>query len=316
MLVRLIVRRLVIGLATLMAVSVLIFAAVEALPGDVATAMLGQAQTPEAVQAIRDALGLDRQPLARYGDWLGGIVTGDLGKSLASQRDIGPEFRWRLGNTLFLAASAAAIAVPVSLLLGIGAAISEGRFVDRAVNIAALVTISVPEFLIGYVMIIALAVHAGWFPSLAMVSADMTLGERIHATALPVASLVLVVLAHIMRLTKAAIMGVLASPYIEMAILKGVPRWQIVVRHALPNALAPIITVVSLNLAYLVVGVVVVEVVFVYPGLGQLMVDSVAKRDVPVVQTCGLLFASVYVLLNMIADILAIATNPRLRFPR
>lgn len=316
MLVRLIARRLVIGLATLMAVSVLIFAAVEALPGDVATAMLGQAQTPEAVQAIRDALGLDRQPLARYGDWLGGIVTGDLGKSLASQRDIGPEFRWRLGNTLFLAASAAAIAVPVSLLLGIGAAISEGRFVDRAVNIAALVTISVPEFLIGYVMIIALAVHAGWFPSLAMVSADMTLGERIHATALPVASLVLVVLAHIMRLTKAAIMGVLASPYIEMAILKGVPRWQIVVRHALPNALAPIITVVSLNLAYLVVGVVVVEVVFVYPGLGQLMVDSVAKRDVPVVQTCGLLFASVYVLLNMIADILAIATNPRLRFPR
>ncbi len=313
---RLIVRRLGLGLITLWAVSVLIFAGTEILPGDVATAILGQSRTPEAVKAIRDSLGLNRPAPVRYADWLYHFVQGDVGKSLANQRDIGPELRQRLGNTLFLAGVAACVSVPLSILLGLMAAIRQNSVFDRTVNALTLMTISVPEFFIGYVLIIFVSVQLDWFPSLAMVNSDMSLGERLYTIVLPAATLVMVVLAHMMRLTRAAVISVLSSPFIEMAILKGIPRWRIVLQHALPNALAPIINVVAINMAYLIVGVVVVEVVFVYPGMGQLMVDSVSKRDVPVVQTCGLIFASAYVGLNMIADLLGILSNPRLRHPR
>jgi len=206
--------------------------------------------------------------------------------------------------------------VPLSILLGLLAAIRQDSVFDRVVNAVTLATISVPEFFIGYVLIIVFAVKLDWFPSLAMISADMGFWDRLDAVALPAATLVLVVLAHMMRQTRASVLSILASPFIEMAVLKGIPKWRIVLQHALPNALAPIINVVALNLAYLIVGVVVVEVVFVYPGMGQLIVDSVSKRDVPVVQTCGLIFALTYVGLNMIADLLGILSNPRLRHPR
>jgi len=315
-LLRLVSRRLALGLITLWAVSLLIFAATEILPGDVATAILGQSRTPEAVAAIRASLGLNRPAYIRYGDWLAHFVRGDIGKSLANQRDIAPEIRDRLGNTLFLAGVAACVSVPLSILLGLLAAIRQDSVFDRVVNAVTLATISVPEFFIGYVLIIVFAVKLDWFPSLAMISADMGFWDRLDAVALPAATLVLVVLAHMMRQTRASVLSILASPFIEMAVLKGIPKWRIVLQHALPNALAPIINVVALNLAYLIVGVVVVEVVFVYPGMGQLIVDSVSKRDVPVVQTCGLIFALTYVGLNMIADLLGILSNPRLRHPR
>jgi len=314
-LLRLVARRLALGLITLWAVSLLIFAATEILPGDVATAILGQSRTPEAVAAIRASLGLNRPAYIRYGDWLAHFVRGDIGKSLANQRDIAPEIRDRLGNTLFLAGVAACVSVPLSILLGLLAAIRQDSVFDRVVNAVTLATISVPEFFIGYVLIIVFAVKLDWFPSLAMISADMGFWDRLDAVALPAATLVLVVLAHMMRQTRASVLSILASPFIEMAVLKGIPKWRIVLQHALPNALAPIINVVALNLAYLIVGVVVVEV-FVYPGMGQLIVDSVSKRDVPVVQTCGLIFALTYVGLNMIADLLGILSNPRLRHPR
>lgn len=316
MLLRLVVRRLLLGLITLWAVSLLIFASTEILPGDVATAILGQSRTPEAVAAIRSSLGLDRPAYVRYGDWLLHFVQGDIGRSLANQRDIAPEIRERLGNTLFLAGVAACISVPLSVFLGLVAAIRHDSVLDRAVNAVTLTTISVPEFFIGYVLIIVFAVKLDWLPSLAMISADMSFWDRLDAVALPAATLVLVVVAHMLRQTRASILGILASPFIEMAMLKGIPKWRIVLQHALPNALAPIINVIALNLAYLIVGVVVVEVVFVYPGMGQLIVDSVSKRDVPVVQTCGLIFALTYVGLNMIADLLGILSNPRLRHPR
>jgi peptide/nickel transport system permease protein len=315
-LLRLVARRLALGLITLWAVSLLIFAATEILPGDVATAILGQSRTPEAVAAIRASLGLNRPAYIRYGDWLAHFVRGDIGKSLANQRDIAPEIRDRLGNTLFLAGVAACVSVPLSILLGLLAAIRQDSVFDRVVNAVTLATISVPEFFIGYVLIIVFAVKLDWFPSLAMISADMGFWDRLDAVALPAATLVLVVLAHMMRQTRASVLSILASPFIEMAVLKGIPKWRIVLQHALPNALAPIINVVALNLAYLIVGVVVVEVVFVYPGMGQLIVDSVSKRDVPVVQTCGLIFALTYVGLNMIADLLGILSNPRLSHPR
>jgi peptide/nickel transport system permease protein len=313
---KLIARRLALGVITLWAVSLLIFAGTEILPGDVATAILGQSQTPETVKALRESLGLDRPAPVRYGEWLMNFAQGDIGKSLANQRDIGPEMRQRLGNTLFLAGVAACVAVPLAILLGLLAAIRQGTFFDRAVNAATLMTISFPEFFIGYILIVFISVRLGWFPSLATISDDMSFWDKLNTIALPATTLVLVVLAQMMRQTRAAVLSVLASPFIEMAILKGIPKWRIVLQHALPNALAPIINVVALNLAYLIVGVVVVEVVFVYPGMGQLMVDAVSKRDVPVVQTCGLLFASAYVGLNMIADLLGILSNPRLRHPR
>ena len=313
---RLIAQRLGLGLITLWAASVLIFAGTEILPGDLASAILQNSATPESLAEMRKELGLDRPAIVRYGEWLGGVAVGDFGRSLASHRDVVEEVEPRLKNTVFLAAYAAIIAVPLAVVLGLMAAIWQGGVYDRLVNFVTLLTISVPEYLVGYILIKYLSVQLGWFPSLANVTPDTTMMERISLTFLPVMTLVLVVVAHMMRMTRASVLNIMASPYIEMAFLKGLPKWRVVVRHAFPNALAPIINVIALNLAYLIVGVVVVEAVFVYPGLGQLMVDAVSKHDVPVVQACGLVFAAAFILLNMTADILAILSNPRLRHPR
>jgi peptide/nickel transport system permease protein len=313
---RLLAQRLALGVLTLLAVSVLIFAGTEILPGDVATAILGQSATPETLEAIRVSLRLHDPAPVRYGRWLSGFVQGDLGTSLASRRPVADQLGFRLRNTLFLAALAACVSVPLAIVLGLLVAMTENSLFDRAVNAVTLALISVPEFLIGYTLILVVAVQLGWLPSLSAISAEMTLGQRLQVCALPAATLTVVVLAHMLRMTRAAVLAVMTSPFIEMAVLKGVATWRIVVQHALPNALAPIVNVVVFNLAYLVVGVVVVEVVFVYPGLGQLMVDAVSLRDVPVVQACGLIFAGTYVGLNLLADVAAIVSNPRLRHPR
>jgi peptide/nickel transport system permease protein len=312
----LIVRRLALGVLTVLVTSVLIFAGTEVLPGDVATAILGQSATPEAVEAIRNQLGLHDPAPVRYVRWLTNFLQGDLGTSLANGRPIAQQVGARLGNTLFLAAVAAAVAVPLAILLGVIAAIRANGWFDRASSVASLIAVSFPEFFIAYVLVILVAVKLGWFPSLASISPTMDFGTKLYTVALPAATLVMGVLAQMLRMTRASVIGVMSSPYIEMAVLKGLAPWRVVVQHALPNALAPIINVVALNLAYLIVGIIVVEVVFVYPGMGQLMVDAVSKRDVPVVQACGLIFAGTYVGLNMIADILAILSNPRLRRPR
>ncbi len=222
----------------------------------------------------------------------------------------------RLGNTLFLAGITAAIAVPLSLSLGMLAALYRNSFFDRMVNLVTLTAISVPEFFVAYILMLFLAIKLPIFYSLANISPDTPLLERLGRTALPSMTLILVIVAHMMRMTRASIINLLASPYIETARLKGVSPRRIIVYHALPNALAPIATVVAINLAYLIVGVVVVEVVFVYPGIGQLMVDSVSARDIPVVQACALIFAVTYILLNLLADMVAITTNPRLLHPR
>ncbi|GBD42733.1 Glutathione transport system permease protein GsiC [bacterium HR40] len=315
-LARLVCQRLIHGGVTLLAVSFLIFAGTEILPGDVAEAILGQTATPEAVASIREELGLDRPAWLRYLLWLSALLQGDLGTSLASRRPIAEMIAGRLENSLFLAGAAAAVAVPLALGLGVIAARWRETAIDKTISVLTLSAISMPEFFVGYGLIFVFAVKLMWVPSLASVHAGLGLGERLAAVALPVATLALVVTAHMMRMTRAAILAVMTSPYIEMAELKGLGRTRVILRHALPNALAPIVNVVVLNLAYLVVGVVVVEVVFVYPGMGQLMVDAVAKRDVPVVQACGMIFASTYVLLNLAADVLAILANPRLRHPR
>ena len=312
---RLLAQRAALGLLTLLAVSALLFFGTNLLPGDVASALLGQQATPEALHNIRAALGLDQPAWLRYLHWLGGAAHGDFGTSLATARPVGAQVLPRLGNTLLLASLAALVSVPLAVGLGLLSAMREGGLLDRMTGLLSLVTISVPEFFVGYVLTLVFAVQLGWLPSLAIMHGGMSFAERLAAIALPVATLVIVVLAHMLRMTRSAILSVMSAPYIEMAFLKGLPRGTVVLRHALPNAAAPIIAVVALNLGYLVVGVVVVEAVFVYPGAGQLMVDAVSKRDLPVVQACGLVFAATYVGLNTLADMLAIVVNPRLRRP-
>jgi peptide/nickel transport system permease protein len=301
---------------TLFAVSVLIFICTQILPGDVAHAVLGQSATPETVAVFRKELGLDQPAYIRFFTWLFQAMRGDLGVSMTNKRVIIDELRPRFANTMFLATYAAVIAVPLSVGLGIIAAIREGRPVDRIANVVTLMTISVPEFFTGYVLIMIFAVQLGWFPSLSTVFDGMGFFERLYNTTLPALTLTMLVAAHMLRMTRTSVLSIMSSPYIEMAFLKGMSRGRVVSQHALPNAAAPIITVIALNLAYLVVGVVVVEAVFTYPGIGQLMVDAVAKRDVPVIQACGLIFAGAFVGLNTAADIAAILTNPRLRHRR
>ena len=319
-----VIKRLALGIVTLFLVSLVIFSSVEFLPGDFTQAVLGQAATKDTVAAFRAELGLDKPAVVRYFDWIGSVMTGDLGKSFSGRsasgvdrsRDVADLIAPRLWNTLFLATFAAAIAVPVSLALGITAALYRNTFYDKAVSAATLTTISFPEFFVAYVLMLLLATLFPILPSLANVSADTPFWERVEKCALPALTLTLVILAHMMRMTRAAIINLLASPYIEMAQLKGVSKTNVILKHALPNAWAPIATVIAFNLAYLVVGVVVVEVVFVYPGIGQLMVDAVTTRDIPVVQACALIFAATYILLNLLADIIGIVTNPRLLHPR
>ncbi|MGI9310917.1 MAG: ABC transporter permease [bacterium] len=309
-------KRLSLGVVTLFVVSLIIFLGVSMLPGDAAQAMLGQSATPETVAALRVRMGLDQPGYVRYFSWLGGILRGDFGVSISNNREIAELLGVRFANTLFLALMAAIVSVPIALTLGVLAALYRNSLYDRVVNVVTLSSISTPEFFVAYILILVFAVNLGWFPSLANVSPDTSFFDRVYACILPATTLTLVVVAHMMRMTRAAIINLLASPYIEMAALKGIPRRRIILRHALPNAWAPIINVIVINLAYLVVGVVLVEVVFVYPGLGQLLVDSVQRRDLPVVQACSLVFAVTYVLLNLSADILSILTNPRLLHPK
>lgn len=320
---RTVLQRLGLGVVTLLVVSIIISGAMALLPSDFAQSILGQAATPDTVKAFREEIGLDRSPVVRYVDWLGGIVKGDFGTSYAgaggqsgNRRAVSDLIAPRLMNTLFLAAMTAVFAVPLALVLGMLAALYRNSLFDRTVNVVTLTSISSPEFFLAYVLMLLFVAQIPIFPALAKVDATTPFFERVYRCALPSLTLLLVIVAHMMRMTRAAIINLLASPYIEMARLKGISPRQIIFRHALPNAWAPIANVIAINLAYLVVGVVIVEVVFVYPGIGKLMVDSVIRKDIPVVQGCALIFAATYILLNLAADIVSIVTNPRLLHPR
>ncbi|MEL7543165.1 MAG: ABC transporter permease, partial [Pseudomonadota bacterium] len=231
---KMVTQRLSLGLLTLIVVSFIIFISVEFLPGDIATEILGQSATPETVRQFREELGLDQPWYARYFGWLGGVIQGDFGKSLANQREISELIGSRLGNTLFLAALAALIAVPLAVTFGVLAALYRGSFFDRMINVTTLTSISFPEFFIAYILIMLLAVNAGIFPSISNIGPDTPFWDRVFRTILPALTLTLVVMAHMMRMTRAAIVNLLASPYIEMARLKGIKRSQIIVKHALP----------------------------------------------------------------------------------
>ncbi|MCG8684680.1 MAG: ABC transporter permease [Desulfobacterales bacterium] len=304
------------ALLTLFAISILIFAGLEALPGDTAQAILGQGATEENLEALRKELKLDLPLHIRYAAWLGDLAQGELGNSLSNGRPVSSMIGWRFENTLTLAFSAAVVSIPLAIILGLICALYQNSWLDKFLSTSTLSAISLPEFFVAYLLIVIFVVQFELFPSVAVLRPDMAFSELVSVLVLPCLTLTLVVLAHMMRMTRAAIIGILSSPYIEMARLKGVRRAKIIFYHALPNALAPIINVVVMDIAWLVVGVVVVEVVFVYPGLGQLLVDSVSKRDIPVVQASGLIFACTYIFLNLTADVLSILSNPKLRHPK
>ena len=313
---KLVVQRVALGLLLLLAVSFVLFLGVEMLPGDTAQAILGQSATPVALANLREALGLNEPALTRYFKWLVAALQGDLGVALTNGQDIAKSIGQRFGNTLFLASCAGVIAVPLAIALGLIAARYAGRWPDKLISGVTLATISLPEFVAAYFVIFLLTQVIPIFQPVSMVFPGMSFWEKLNAVALPVIVLVMVVLAHMMRMTRAAILNVMQSAYIETAELKGLTPMQVIWRHALPNAVAPIISVVVINMAYLVVGVVVVEVVFSYNALGQYLVDHVAKRDLPVVQAVGIIFAAVYIGLNILADVIGIVANPRLRHPK
>jgi len=278
--------------------------------------VLGQTATPETLAAFRAERGLDQPLVVQYLLWLGGMATGDLGVSKAGGATISSLIAVRLGNTFFLAAIVAVIAVPISVTLGLIAAMYPKSWIDRALTFGSLSLISVPEFFVATFMVLILAVKLHWVPAIAHFSDDDTFREMMRGLALPLVTLIIVVAAQMIRMTRAGILNVMSSPYIEMAILKGVPRTRIIFRHALFNAIGPIVNVVALNLAYLVSGVVIVETIFAYPGLAKLMIDGVQTRDLPLVQACAMIFCATYVVLIIVADVAAILSNPRLRNPK
>lgn len=309
----LIARRLLAGLVMLLGISLLIFAGLNLLPGDTATAILGQSATPEAVQALKRQLGLEQPAGWRYLHWLGGVLQGDFGISLTSRENISVALWARLQNTLFLAGSTASVAVPLALLIGFVSVRFHHGWGDNLLNLLTRTAVALPEFFTGYLLIFIFSMTLAWLPSNSNVQADMSLSSRLLAILLPGATLLLAVLGHMSNMTRAALLSAQSSSYVDTAILKGLSPMRILWRHVLPNAWGPIINVIVLNMAYLMVGVVIVENVFVYPGLGQYLVDSISKRDVPVVQGCALVLAAIYLSLNLFADVIALLTNPRIR---
>ncbi len=316
LMLKLLGQRLALGVLTLFAVSILIFAVTEWLPGDIASNVLGQNATPDAVAAIRAELGLERPFYIRYAEWMGDAVQGDLGRSLANKRPVLDVIGPRLGNTLFLAIYVAVIAVPLSVTLGVLAATYRGGIFDRVMRAVSMAAISIPTFFIGYVLILFLSVHFRWFPTIAALKPEQGFFHHLYVAFLPMLTLTFVAVAHIVRMTQEAVGAAMSSSYVEMALLKGIPKRRIVMHHVLPNALAPIINAVAVNLAYLIVGAVVVEAVFTFDGIGRLIVDAVVARDIPMVQACGLIFAFVFIGLAVAADMLSILSNPQLRRAR
>jgi peptide/nickel transport system permease protein len=309
---RLVAGRILAGLGSLLAVSAIVFAITAVLPGDAAQEKLGQDATPETLAALRKEMGLDRSPVARYADWLEGIVKGDPGKSVVTGMPVAQAVKSRLPNSLLLAAITTLFSVPLALGLGILCALWRGSAFDRAVSMATVAVVCLPEFLVATLAVLVFAVHLEWFPALS--DADVSSpGEMLRSFALPVLSLGSVIVAQMLRMTRAAVIDQLAAAYIEMVRLKGASAARTVLFHALPNAVGPIANAVALSLSYLLGGVIIVEVIFNYPGIARLMVDAVTQRDMPLVQACTMIFCAGYLILVLFADICGIVANPRLR---
>lgn len=309
----LIAKRIFLAVVTLFLVSVVIFAISSMLPGDAASEILGQSATPQAVAALRAQLGLDAPAHVRYLHWLVGLLSGHPGVSMVSQLPVGEIIAGRLPKSLFLAGLTAAVSVPLALAIGIVSAMYQGSWLDRTLSVLTLSMVAVPEFLVATLGVMIFAVNLRWLPALTLVPEHPGLWDILRSFALPVMTLCFVVVAQMARMTRAAVIDQLSQPYVEMAILKGVPFSRVVLSHALPNAIAPIVNAVALSLSYLLGGVIIVETIFNYPGIASLIVDAVSSRDMPVLQACAMIFCTAYLTLVLIADTCAILANPRLR---
>lgn len=314
MLSRLILRRIGLGLLTLWLVSLIVFAAVLALPGDAATAILGKEATPDRVAALRDQLNLNDSVISQYFQWLGGLLTGDLGTSAATQEPVSDLLSARVGNSVFLVVVASLVALPLSLLIGVWTAMRRDRPVDHITSTVTLVLAALPEFVIGIALVLLFATSVSHvLPAVSILPPGTHAWEDPEVVVLPAATLVLAVTPYISRIMRGSMVEVLESEYVTMARLKGLPERTVIWRHAVPNAIVPAIQVTALQLAWMAGGVVVVEFVFQYPGIGAALVDAVALRDMPVVQTVTMLAAGIYVGLNLLADIATILVTPKLR---
>ena len=310
---RMLLRRCVLGAVTVAIVSAIIFLGVELLPGDACTAFLERDAKGQMLKNCRKDFGLDRPALTRYFEWAGNALQGDLGMSASGRKSIAELVGHRMKNSLLLAAVSLSVGVPMAIFLGVITGLWRDRPIDLFFSTAAILAMTIPEFVSATVLILIFSVWLGWLPGIVVTSASAPASEFFPEILLPVFVLAMVMMAHILRMVRSSVIEVMAGDYIQMATLKGVPYWRIVFSHALPNALLPAINVVALTIAWLLGGVVVIEVVFNYPGLGRMMIDAISDRDLPVVQAIALIVASVYVGVNLTADILTMVANPRLR---
>lgn len=311
---RLLLNRLLISLLLLAIISIFIFIATELLPGDVVEVMLGQSVTPEAAEALRRAMNLDQPAPLRYLNWVAGLLRGDPGISLVNRLPIADLVGQRFANTLMLAGVTVAIFIPVSLLIGIAAAIWQGSVFDRIASVAAIAVMSVPEFLVATLAVLIFAVRLGWVPAMSYVSEITSVGQLVGAYALPILTLGLIVASQMIRLSRAAVVNALREPWVEMARLKGASYRRIIWYHVMPNVVGTLANAAVLSCSFLVSGVLVTEVIFSFPGVAKLMVDAVSTRDMPLIQTCAMIFAASYLLLATLADMVVIVFNPRLQF--
>jgi len=313
----LVARRIVLALVTLLFISIIIFLGVEALPGDAATAYLGQSATPESLEALREEFGLNAPAHQRYLNWLGGILKGDLGNSMARRGKpvseiIGNQFR----NTVVLAAAAAIVGIPLAIVLGVFTGITRDKWPDILVSFVAILGMTLPGFVTATVLIYIFSLRLEWFPAIAMVPTDAPISEILPNIVLPIITLTFIMVAHILRLVRTNMIDVMVSNYVQMARLKGVPVMKIIFQHALPNAMLPSINVIALTMAWLLGGVAIIETVFNYPGIGKLLINAIGDRDLALVQGIAIILAGIYIGLNFIADLLSLVLNPRLRTTR
>lgn len=310
---RLVSSRILLSLLTLLIVSLIVFAVLEVLPGDVASRILGRDATPESLELLRQRLGLNDPAPLRYVHWLGGLITGDLGQSLASSRPVTEILGPRIYNTVLLSIYAFLIYLPLTLIPALLQAIRRDRPLDHGLSLVTLVLLSMPDFLLATILLFTFVVLVPILPAISLVDHSSSAWDYFRAMTLPAVTLAIVMAVYAVRMLRDNLIEVLDSDYVRMAELKGLSAKRVLLGHALPNALVPTLNVTALNLAYLVGGVVVVEKVFSYPGFGSLLVDSLQLRDLPVIEATVMISALVYVGANLIADIAAILLNPRLR---
>lgn len=303
-------RRLIWSAVTLFLSSLIIFAATQILPGDVASMMLGTFATEESLVALRQRLGLNDPAVLQYLRWLGRVLQGDLGTSMRMNIDIAPLLWQRLSMSLLLAGISLVVVIVLGLGLGVAAALSRGRVTDRLISTFILLGVSVPEFATGSVLILA---FADVLPPTGYAAIGEGVWRWLAHLVLPVATLTIVLLAHITRMTRSSMIETLHSAYVRTALLKGLPWLSVMIKHALRNAMLPTLTVLGINVGYMIGGIVVVESVFAYPGLGRLMLFAVQQRDIPLIQACALAIAAVFLMSSVAADLLYAYLNPRLR---